>query len=970
MSTKVNLAFGKNYRFKFSYRSRPRTTTTTTNQWQCSFIIFCRWVPVTTTSTSYVGGGITANISSPNYTIPAINVGDVADWTESSTHFTWFGATGEATINMAATGPSDSIGTVIDDISLETTIPGSTATEIKAESLIGILPPHVPGLTSNDSSRSDIVTPIVVDKNAAIALGKALFWDQAVGSDQQSCASCHFHAGGDNRTKNQMSPGLNNSNAATRVTFENTVSGNKSGPNYTLNNADFPFNPNIDDVSSSQGTFSGQFQTSNNGTNVDECARAVGNIFHVNGVGTRNVEPRNSPTMIDAAYNHRNFWDGRANNTFNGVSPFGLRDTAAGVFINTTSGLAKQKLRLRNSSLASQAVGPVGSDFEMACRARQFADVGRKLLNRKPLALQTISPSDSVLAALPSMIGTGGTYAHLVQKAFAPAYWNGNCGTSTCGTPNPGVSPSFGYSHMEANFSLYFGLAVQMYEETLVSDDAKFDKWKAGLTSPTPEESRGESVFNGQGKCSSCHKGPTMTSAAILQKNSENVIEGMLMQNGRKAIYDKGYYNIAVVPTAHDIGNGGVDPWNNPLSFSRQYLSNIFVDNFRFDSCSFEEASADLCSSNDSAAARAGFSSAVDGAFKTPTLRNIALTGPYMHNGALATLEQVVDFYNRGGNFGTATNPDKHPDIQPLGLTNQQKSDLVAFMKTLTDDRVAFEKAPFDHPSLTIPNGHQGNQNAVTPGNSLLAAFGVDEVRAIPAVGSGGNSRPLAPFHQVLTDSPINKQAGLNVKSIAAGYDGTVLVSMISNNGILKYNSDHNWTQFPGAAIALAVVDASKYFAVGHDFLFWRSDNGGTWYKIGNNARAIAAASDGTVLGTTTTNNIWTYNATNNSYVNLPGLAKAVAIVNANTLFCIGMDNHVYRYNNAGVWLQVGVNAGSISAGSDGTVLVSNLTDNRVWKYVSDNNWVQTTPGTAKSLAVIANNRYFAIGTDNHVYRN
>lgn len=67
-------------------------------------------------------------------------------------------------------------------------------------------------------------------------------------------------------------------------------------------------------------------------------------------------------------------------------------------------------------------------------------------------------------------------------------------------------------------------------------------------------------------------------------------------------------------------------------------------------------------------------------AFKTPTLRNIALTAPYMHNGALKTLEEVVDYYNRGGGSG----PNKSNLIVKLDLTNQERRDLVAFLKTLT----------------------------------------------------------------------------------------------------------------------------------------------------------------------------------------------------------------------------------------------------------------------------------------------
>jgi cytochrome c peroxidase len=68
------------------------------------------------------------------------------------------------------------------------------------------------------------------------------------------------------------------------------------------------------------------------------------------------------------------------------------------------------------------------------------------------------------------------------------------------------------------------------------------------------------------------------------------------------------------------------------------------------------------------------------GAFKTPTLRDIDLTPPYMHNGIYQTLEEVVDHYDRGGDVKT----NLSPNIQPLGLTAQERQDLVAFMKTLT----------------------------------------------------------------------------------------------------------------------------------------------------------------------------------------------------------------------------------------------------------------------------------------------
>ncbi|MEQ1604198.1 MAG: cytochrome c peroxidase [Pyrinomonadaceae bacterium] len=89
-----------------------------------------------------------------------------------------------------------------------------------------------------------------------------------------------------------------------------------------------------------------------------------------------------------------------------------------------------------------------------------------------------------------------------------------------------------------------------------------------------------------------------------------------------------------------------------------------------------------------------------DGRFKTPNLRNVELHAPYMHNGRFATLEEVVDFYDRGGDFHDAPNFE-NGIIRQLGLTPQEKADLVAFMKRpLTDQRVKTELPPFDRPKL------------------------------------------------------------------------------------------------------------------------------------------------------------------------------------------------------------------------------------------------------------------------------
>jgi len=70
------------------------------------------------------------------------------------------------------------------------------------------------------------------------------------------------------------------------------------------------------------------------------------------------------------------------------------------------------------------------------------------------------------------------------------------------------------------------------------------------------------------------------------------------------------------------------------------------------------------------------------GAFKTPTIRNVAHSAPYMHDGSQKTLEEVVEFYNKGGE----PNQWLDPKIKKLNLTDQEKKDLVAFMEACTGD--------------------------------------------------------------------------------------------------------------------------------------------------------------------------------------------------------------------------------------------------------------------------------------------
>jgi len=94
-----------------------------------------------------------------------------------------------------------------------------------------------------------------------------------------------------------------------------------------------------------------------------------------------------------------------------------------------------------------------------------------------------------------------------------------------------------------------------------------------------------------------------------------------------------------------------------------------------------------------------------EGQMKTPALLNVELRGPFFHGGTAATLGEVVDFYNRGGDFN---GPNKAPSIRPLNLTPGERADLLAFLgRPLTDPRVRDGLAPFDRPVMYAESGHR-----------------------------------------------------------------------------------------------------------------------------------------------------------------------------------------------------------------------------------------------------------------------
>lgn len=644
----------------------------------------------------------------------------------------------------------------------------------KLESLKTVPVPEPPNLTT-----------FIKNKSAAIVLGKSLFWDMQVGSDgRTSCASCHFHAGADNRSKNQLSPGLHAGDTLTSL-----------GLNYPLQPGDYPFHKLADvndrnspiladtnDVTSSQGVFGTLLTNIIPRKPVDTTGSRLDSTFNIGGVNVRRVEPRNTPSVINAVFNFRNFWDGRAQNEFNGRNPFGDRDPNALVARSTSSSATLEKVQITNASLASQAVGPPLSSFEMSAGNRSFSQLGRKLLSVKPLALQQVAADDSVLASQSQwpLPGLKSNYSALIRSAFQDAWWSANNAIvkiDTSGNPSiqPKPSSSLGsdeFSLMEYNFPLFFGLAVQLYEATLVSDNTPVDQYLEGkVNALTDQQKLGLDVFQNKGKCINCHSGAETTNASVRNVRNQP-IERMIMGNNQIAVYDNGFYNIGVRPTAEDIGVGGQDPFGKPLSMTKlkqQQVANGAPAPM-IPAKPGENIPAAPLNPNERAA--------VNGAFKTPPLRNVELTAPFFHNGGQLTLRQVVDFYNRGGDFHEVNQADLDPDIENLGLTETEKDALVAFLRGLTDERVRYRRAPFDHPQLFITNGQVGNQNGVTNDGTGKA---VDAILNIPAIGRNGSS-PLPTFLGVNAAA----SAPLSVTSTQPTLQGSITPADCPAGSVLK----------------------------------------------------------------------------------------------------------------------------------------------------------------------------------------
>jgi len=198
--------------------------------------------------------------------------------------------------------------------------------------------------------------------------------------------------------------------------------------------------------------------------------------------------------------------------------------------------------------------------------------------------------------------------------------------------------------------------AIASFERSIVAGNSPFDRYyfKGDQTALTEQQQRGFQVFLAQGRCVSCHT----------------------IEQDHALFTDSRFYNIGV----------GI----NAIQQDVPRLAQAFLE------AKARGGDVDQMVLTDKKSSELGRFAVTDGfndlgAFKTPTLRNIALTAPYMHDGSLKTLKEVVTHYNNGGvtPVGAQVNAFLSGGIRPLNLTDAQINDLVAFMEALTSEQYA-----------------------------------------------------------------------------------------------------------------------------------------------------------------------------------------------------------------------------------------------------------------------------------------
>ena len=200
---------------------------------------------------------------------------------------------------------------------------------------------------------------------------------------------------------------------------------------------------------------------------------------------------------------------------------------------------------------------------------------------------------------------------------------------------------------------LTIGQALASYQRTLLAADSPFDRWYFGGQADAVGESvkRGFALFSGKAQCVVCHR----------------------VQGDHALFIDHQFHNTGL-GYADSVGE------NEPETTRVQLAPGVFTEISR----SAIDAVTQQRLPNDLGLYRVTESPGDRWKFRTQTLRNVSLTAPYMHNGRFDTLREVIDFYDGGG----VPNELLSPLIRPLGLTEQEKRDLEAFLHSLTGSNV------------------------------------------------------------------------------------------------------------------------------------------------------------------------------------------------------------------------------------------------------------------------------------------
>lgn len=197
------------------------------------------------------------------------------------------------------------------------------------------------------------------------------------------------------------------------------------------------------------------------------------------------------------------------------------------------------------------------------------------------------------------------------------------------------------------------GQAIATYQRTLISANSRFDRWyfRKESNALMKEEERGFRLFTGKANCVQCH------------------IIG-------------GEYALFLDHSFHDTGVG----WNKAFGdVSADPIVKVQLAPGVFTSVRREVVnSVGLPAKKDWGRYEVTRDPSDLLRFKTPTLRNVNLTAPYMHDGSISTLREIVEFYNRGG----VPHDGLDPSVKPLGLSSEEMDDLVAFLRSLTGDTI------------------------------------------------------------------------------------------------------------------------------------------------------------------------------------------------------------------------------------------------------------------------------------------